>query len=65
MFYKDQIPKIAEILHGVLMTGQFDSWYKREFEDYVSGEEDAPTYFQVIKELEYFIERENSRLVQK
>jgi len=55
---KEQMPQIAQILYSVLMNGQFDSWHKREFEDYVAGEPDAPTYFQVIKELEFFISRE-------
>ena len=59
MFYKDQLPKIAQILHDVLSNGQFDSWHKREFEDYITGEEDAPTKTQVLKELEFFISREN------
>ena len=51
----------AQMLHSLLMNGQFDSWYKREFENYVTGEPDAPTYFQIIKELEFFIQREIDR----
>jgi hypothetical protein len=53
--------QIAKILHNVLMNGQFDSWHKREFEDYITGEPDAPTHFQIIKELEFFIQREIDR----
>ena len=55
---KEQVPQIAQLLHNVLVNGQFDSWHKREFEDYVTGEDYAPTKTQVLKELEFFIERE-------
>ena len=54
--------QIAEILHNVLSNGQFDSWHKREFEDYIAGEDYAPTKAQVLKELQLFIEREISRI---
>jgi hypothetical protein len=50
--------QIAEILHNVLSNGQFDSWHKREFEDYIAGEDNAPTKTQILKELEFFISRE-------
>lgn len=50
--------EIAEILHNVLANGQFDSWHKREFEDYIAGEDNAPTKTQILKELEFFIQRE-------
>jgi hypothetical protein len=53
--------QLAQMIHSLLMNGQFDSWYKREFEDYVTGEENAPTYFQIIKELEFFVQREIDR----
>ena len=54
--------QIAEILHNILANGQFDSWHKREFEDYITGEDKAPTKTQVLKELEFFIEREIPRV---
>jgi hypothetical protein len=50
--------QVAQILHDVLVNGQFDSWRKREFEDYVTGEDYAPTKTQILKELEFFIRRE-------
>ena len=58
MTRKMNTEKIAQILHDVLVNGQFDSWHKREFEDYIAGEDNAPTKEQVLKELEFFISRE-------
>ena len=58
MTRKMNTEKIAQILHDVLANGQFDSWHKREFEDYITGEDNAPTKEQILKELEFFISRE-------
>jgi len=53
--------QIAQILLNVLANGQFDSWHKREFEDYITGEDYAPPKSQILKELEFFIKREIDR----
>jgi hypothetical protein len=49
--------QIAEIFHKIITTQEFASWYTREFEDYVQGEENAPSREQIISKLQGLISR--------
>lgn len=49
--------QIAEIFHKIITTQDFARWYGREFEDYIQGEENAPSREQIISKLQGFISR--------
>jgi hypothetical protein len=44
-----------QVLLNILMTQDFADWYASEFEDYVTGEEDAPSGVEVLNTLQQFI----------
>lgn len=43
---------------NILEKQTFESWYERDFQDYITGEENAPSENQILKELEDQISRE-------
>ena len=43
---------------NIIEKQTFESWHKRDFQDYITGEPKAPTQQQILKELENQIERE-------
>ena len=49
--------QIAEILFNVISTQPFVSWYQSKFEDFVTGEEDAPSKDQLLLDLQKLISR--------
>ncbi len=44
-----------QILLNILMTQSFADWYDKEFIDFVTGEEDAPSGVEVLNTLQQFI----------
>ncbi len=49
--------QIAEILFNVISTQPFVSWYQSKFEDFVTGEENAPSKDQLLLDLQRLISR--------
>ena len=47
--------QIAELFFTVIATQTFDSFYKNEFEDFVTGEDNSPTKSQIVDKLKKFI----------
>lgn len=41
-------------IHHVLMSEDFDTWFKGAFEDYVCGEEGAPSEDEIMKDIAQF-----------
>jgi hypothetical protein len=59
IMYKKQI---AQIILNILEKQSFEHWHDNPFQDYINGEENAPTKEDVLKELEWQVGRElNSR----
>lgn len=56
--------QLAEILLNILEKQSFENWYNNEFQDYITGEEDAPTQAEILKELEWQAARELQRVKQ-
>lgn len=50
--------QLAVIVLNILEKGSFDDWYTKEFTDYITGEENAPTKAGILKELEWQLARE-------
>lgn len=38
-------------MYDILTQQSFECWYERDFKDYMTGEEDAPTEEQIMAEL--------------
>lgn len=49
---------LAEIILNILQKQSFENWYNNELQDYITGEEDAPTKAEILKELQWHISRE-------
>lgn len=47
--------QIAELFLAVITTQTFESFYKNEFEDFVTGEDDRRAKSQIIDKLKKFI----------
>jgi hypothetical protein len=52
---------LAEIILNILEKQSFEHWYSNEFQDYITGEENAPTKAEILKELEWQAARELQR----
>lgn len=50
--------KLAKALHNILSKQDFKDWYDNEFEDYIVGEDNAPTRTQILSELDRYISQE-------
>jgi len=50
--------QLAQILFNILQKQSFENWYSNEFQDYITGEENAPSKTDVLKELEWQVSRE-------
>jgi hypothetical protein len=50
--------QLAEIILNILEKQSFEHWYNNEFQDYITGEEAAPTKAEILKELEWHVSRE-------
>lgn len=50
--------QLAKMFLSILEKQTFESWYERDFQDYITGEENAPSENQILKELEDQISRE-------
>jgi hypothetical protein len=42
----------TEVMYDILTQQSFGCWYERDFKDYMTGEEDAPTKEQITAELQ-------------
>ena len=47
--------QLAKILLNILQQQSFKNWLDNDFEDYVTGEEDAPTKEQILKDLQWYL----------
>jgi hypothetical protein len=50
--------QIAEIILNILQKQSFEHWHDNHFQDYITGEENAPTKEDILKELEWQVARE-------
>ena len=55
---KSNKKEIAEIFLNILTKQSFESWYQRQFQDFITGEENAPSEEDILKELEWQVSRE-------
>ena len=46
---------LAELLLNILQQQSFKNWLDNDFEDYVTGEEDAPTKEAILKDLQWYL----------
>ena len=52
MSNKENIIEICtKVMYDILTQQSFECWYERDFKDYMTGEEDAPTEEQIMAEL--------------
>jgi hypothetical protein len=47
----------SQALLNILMSQDFADWHAGEFENYVTGEENAPSVIEVLNTLQEFINR--------
>jgi hypothetical protein len=50
--------QIAQIFLNILEQQSFKSWLDSDFEDYITGEQDAPTKEQIIKAIQWYLPSE-------
>ena len=50
--------QLAKIILNILEKQSFERWYNNDFLDYITGEENAPTKAEILKELEWHVARE-------
>ena len=50
--------QIAEVFYNILSKQSFKDWYEEEFEDYIVGEDNAPTKKQILSELQRLVSYE-------
>ena len=43
--------QIDQHILDILMTAEFEAWHDNEFDDYVKGEEGAPTKDGILKQI--------------
>jgi hypothetical protein len=53
--------QLAEIFFNILEKQSFDHWHSNHFQDYITGEENAPSKAEILKELEWQVGRELQR----
>ena len=42
----------------ILMKQSFEHWYSNQLQDYITGEENAPSKAEILKELEWQVARQ-------
>ena len=50
--------QLAQIILNIIEKQSFEHWYDNHFQDYITGEENAPTKAEILKELEWHAARE-------
>ena len=50
--------QLAELILDILMKQSFERWHSTQFQDYITGEENAPSKAEILKELEWQVARE-------
>ena len=50
--------QLAKIILNILEKQSFEHGYNNEFQDYITGEENAPTKAEILKELQWHVARE-------
>lgn len=50
--------QLAQMFLKIISKQSFESFYRNDFEDYIQGEDKAPTTEQILKELEWMISKE-------
>ena len=53
--------QLAEIFFNILEKQSFEHWHSNDFQDYITGEENAPSKAEILKELEWQVGRELQR----
>ena len=53
--------QLAQIILNILEKQSFEHWHSNDFQDYITGEENAPTKAEILKELEWQVGRELQR----
>ena len=53
--------QLAEIFFNILEKQSFEHWHSNHFQDYITGEENAPSKAEILKELEWQVGRELQR----
>jgi hypothetical protein len=53
--------QLAELILDILMKQSFERWHSTQFQDYITGEENAPSKAEILKELEWQVGRELQR----
>jgi len=56
--------QLAKIFLNILEKQSFEHWYSGDFQDYITGEENALTKADMLKELEWQLARELCRVPQ-
>jgi hypothetical protein len=46
---------LAQLLLNILEQQSFKDWYDNDFEDYITGEENAPTKEALLKDLQWYL----------
>ena len=52
--------ELAQIILNILEKQSFEHWHNSHFQDYITGEENAPTKADILKELEWHVARESA-----
>ena len=50
--------QLAQIFFNILEKQSFEHWHSNHFQDYITGEENAPSKAEILKELEWQVSRE-------
>jgi hypothetical protein len=50
--------QLAETILNILEQQSFKNWLENDFEDYITGEENAPTKEQILKDLQWYLPSE-------
>ena len=50
--------QLAELILDILMKQSFVRWHSTQLQDYITGEENAPSKAEILKELEWQVARE-------
>jgi hypothetical protein len=49
---------LSEMILNILQKQSFENWYNTKLQDYITGEEGAPSKEEILKELQWQITRE-------
>jgi hypothetical protein len=47
--------QLAQHILDILQQQSFKRWLDNDFEDYINGEEDAPTKEQLLKDIQWYL----------